>query len=75
MHLRRFFRVCLRDAQLPESNFQTRSGNRMIKNADNSRAVVLLNRAEKDIQVSLVEEEDAVSLRMDAHSVCTVTFE
>lgn len=45
------------------------------KNPNNSKAVVLLNRTEKDIQVSLTENEDAVSLKINAHTVCTVIFE
>ncbi len=45
------------------------------KNPDNSRAVVLLNRTEKDMQVSLTEDGDAVSLMIGAHTICTVIFE
>lgn len=45
------------------------------KNPDNSRAVVLLNRTEKDIYVSLEEDGDVASLKIDAHTVCTVTYE
>lgn len=44
-------------------------------NRDASRAVVLLNRTEREIPVNLTEEGEGVYLNVGAHEICTVIYE
>lgn len=45
------------------------------RNPDGSRAVVLLNRTEKAIPVCLTENDEAVHLEINAHTICTVILD